>query len=127
MQTSETLPLRRYRGVLVWIDGDAGEVRQGRIDRALLRAQGLSIEFTCEGRSYSATLRPSGDGSFQGSWTRGTGKQQVSGSAGCHLTPCGSFFDEAGEGYLQLTGAWEEEGSWDWIGKLKQLGTPEGD
>ena len=122
MQTSETLPLRRFRGVLVWIDGEAGRVRQGRIDRALLRAQGLSLEFTCEGRAYNATLRPSGDGSLQGSWSQGLGNDQVAGSAGCRLTPCGAFFGEPGEDYLKLEGIWDEAGSWDWIGKLQLLG-----
>jgi hypothetical protein len=122
MQTSETLPLRRFRGVLVWFDGTAGRVRQGRIDRALLRAQGLSLEVSCEGRSYRVSLRPSGDGSLQGSWSRGTGTQEVSGSAGCRLRACGPFFDDPGEDYLQLTGTWEEDGSWDWVGKLGLLG-----
>jgi hypothetical protein len=121
MQTSETFPLRRFRGVLVWIDDAAGRVRQGRIDRALLRAQGLSIEFTCEGRSYNATLRPSGDGSLQGSWNRGLGNDHTAGSAGCRLTACGPLFGDPGEDYLKLEGSWEEDGAWDWVGKLQRL------
>ena len=123
METSDTLSLRRYSGVLLWIDGDAGRVRQGRIDRALLRAQGLSLEFSCEGRSYNATLKPAGDGSLQGSWSQGLGNDQVNGSAGCRLTPCGPFFNEPGEDYLKLEGSWDEHGSWDWMGKLRLIGS----
>lgn len=121
METSETLPLRRYRGVLVWIDGEAGRVRQGHIQRAVLRAQGLTMELTCEGRSYDVSLKPSGDGSLQGSWSRGLGRDQAGGSAGCRLSPCGPFFADPGEDYLRLEGSWEEDGAWDWIGKLQRL------
>ena len=94
MPSSDPVPLRRYRGVLVWIDRDASRVRQGRIDRAILRGQGLKIEFTCEGKAYDVTLRPSGDHVFEGTWTQGLGTKQASGEARCSLSSCGVFFGE---------------------------------
>jgi hypothetical protein len=121
MSHSDRPPLRRYRGILVWIDRDARRVRQGQIQRAILRARGLSLEFACEGRAYHVVLRPSAGHAFAGTWTQGTGSKQVSGEAECHLSSCGVFFGEPGEHNLKLEGRWEEEGAWDWVGKLQPL------
>ena len=78
-----------------------------------------SLAFTPDGKTLASS---SGDGSLQGSWSEGTGTREASGSAGCRLRACGPFFDDPGEDYLQLTGTWEEDGSWDWVGKLGLLG-----
>lgn len=121
MTDYESPPLRRYRGVLVWIDRDAGRVRQGQIHRAILRARGLTLEFACEGKPYHVVLSPSADHTFAGAWTHGTGSKQVSGEAQCHLSSCGVFFGEPGEHNLKLEGRWEEDGSWDWLAKLRPL------
>ena len=121
MTDNESPPLRRYRGVLVWIDRNAGRVRQGLIQRAILRARGLTLEFACEGKPYHVSLSPSPDHTFAGKWTQGTGSAQASGEAQCHLSSCGVFFGEPGEHNLKLEGRWEEDGSWDWLAKLRPL------
>ena len=46
MPTSESPRLRRYRGVLLWIDMNGRRTRHGLINRAVLRQQGLTVEFT---------------------------------------------------------------------------------
>ena len=46
MKKTPQPPVRRYRGLLVWFDAEGNRVRQGRIDRAILRSRGLSLEFT---------------------------------------------------------------------------------
>jgi hypothetical protein len=124
MPTSDSSTLRRYRGVLVWIDANGKRTRQGLVNRALLRRQGLAVEFTSGGQSYDVSLRPSADGRFEGMWTRGQGTQQVSGAAECRLSPCGTFLVQPGEVNMKLEGVWHEEGQWDWLAKLRPLAAP---
>ena len=127
MPTPDTSTLRRYRGVLVWIDANGRRTRHGLVNRALLRRQGLSMEFTTGGHSYDVTLRPGEDGRFEGLWTRGQGTQQMSGAALCRLLPCGAFLVQAGEINMKLEGVWHEDGVWDWVAKLRPLASPETD
>jgi hypothetical protein len=121
MTTSETTPLRRYRGVLVWIDADGKRVRQGLIDHAILRNQGLKIQFTSAGHPYSVTLVPAESDTLEGMWKRGPEGQQVSGAAQCRVSPCGAFLVQPGRNNLKLEGVWQEDGQWDWVAKLRPL------
>jgi hypothetical protein len=125
MPTPDPSSLRRYRGVLVWIDANGKRVRHGLINRALRRGQALTVEFTSGGHSYDVSLRPSGEGRYKGMWRRGQGEQQMSGSAECRLTPCGAFLVQRGEVNLKLEGIWQEDGRWDWLAKLRPLASPE--
>ena len=125
MPTSESPPLRRYRGVLLWIDMNGRRTRHGLINRALLRRQGLAVEFTAGGQSYDVSLHPSADGRFEGLWTRGQGTQRVSGAAECRLSPCGTFLVQPGAINMKLEGVWHEDGQWDWLAKLRPLASPE--
>ena len=125
MSTPELSSLRRYRGVLVWIEAGGTHTRHGLINRAILRSQGLTIEVTAGGRSYDVRLHASRDGFFEGTWTLGTRGRKVDGRAECRLSPCGAFLAEPGEVNLKLEGVWHEGGSWDWIAKLRPLDAPE--
>ena len=119
--TSETTGLRRYRGVLVWIDADGKRVRQGLIDHAILRGQGLTMAFTSAGQPYNVHLRPGDGDTLEGLWSRGLEGQQVSGAAQCRVSPCGSFLVQPGKNNLKLEGVWQEDGQWDWVAKLRPL------
>jgi hypothetical protein len=124
MSTDETIPLRRYRGVLVWIDADGKRVRQGLIDHAIMRGRDLKMAFTSHGHPYSVTLRPSENETLEGMWTRGLEGQSVSGAAQCRVTPCGAFLVQPGRSNLKLEGVWQEDGQWDWVAKLRPLALP---
>lgn len=121
MTTAETTPLRRYRGVLVWIDADGKRVRQGLIDHAIMRERGLKIAFTSAGQPYNVTLRPAESNTLEGMWTRGLEGQLVSGAAQCRVSPCGAFLVQPGRNNLKLEGVWQEDGQWDWVAKLRPL------
>ncbi len=126
MPPSDSSTLRRYRGVLMWIDANGRRTRQGLVNRALLRRQGLVVEFTSGGQSYDVSLRPSPDGRFEGMWTCGQGTQRMSGAAECRLSPCGAFLVQPGEINMKLEGVWHEDGQWDWLAKLRPLASSEG-
>jgi hypothetical protein len=109
----------------VWIDANGRRTRHGLVNRALLRRQGLFMEFTSGGHAYDVTLQPSEDGRFEGLWSRGQGDQKLSGKALCRLLPCGPLLVQAGEINMKLEGVWHEDGLWDWVAKLRPLASPE--
>lgn len=121
MATPQDAPLRRYSGLLVWFDPAGSRVRQGRIDRAILRPGGLSLEFTTSGQPYSVVLQPHERDVMHGTWSRGAGVRQASGAAECSLSPCGETIGQAGHENLKLEGCWYEDGQWDWVARLEPL------
>jgi hypothetical protein len=125
MTTPETDSLKRYRGLLIWIDADGKRVRHGLIDNAILRKKGLTLAFTRGGHPYSVSLNPGEGDTMEGLWTRGLEGRQVSGAAQCRLTPCGAFLVQPGKVNLRLEGVWQEDGQWDWIAKLRPLASSE--
>jgi hypothetical protein len=117
MKKTPQPPMRRYRGQLVWFDSE-GRVRQGRIDRAILRPRGLSLELTTGGQPYTVTLEPHEKDLLHGTWSRGAGTKQTSGAAECSLSPCGETIGRPGGDNLKLEGSWYEDGQWDWVARL---------
>jgi hypothetical protein len=125
MTTPPTHSLKRYRGLLVWIDADGKRIRHGLIDNAILRQKGLTMAFTRGGHPYTVTLNRGGGDTLEGLWRRGLEGRQVSGAAQCRLTPCGAFLVQPGTVNLRLEGVWQEDGQWDWIAKLRPLASTE--
>jgi hypothetical protein len=117
MASRKTPPLRRVRGVLVWFDAEGRRVRHGRIERALLRPDRLSLELTTGGQPYRVTLR-SHERLLRGTWSRGAGGKETGGPAECRLAPCGETIGRPGRRNLKLEGTWDEDGLWDWVGRL---------
>jgi hypothetical protein len=117
MASRKSPSIRRFRGVLVWFDAEGHRVRQGRIDRALLRPDRLSLELTTGGQPYRVSLQPH-ERLLQGTWSRGAGAKERSGAAECRLAPCGETIGRSGRRNLKLEGSWEEDGQWDWVGRL---------
>jgi len=127
MSTSHDLPTGRFRGVLVWIDDEARRVRHAPVTRANLRNQALSLEFTCDGRSYNVSLRESG-GDYAGEWTRSVPAGRLRGDAICRVRPPAEANDDDAEGApISLEGRWHEDGHWDWVARLRPLGSAEPD
>ena len=114
-------PIRRFRGMLVWFDAEGGRVRHGRVDRAVLRPKGFTVELTTGGQPYSVTLRPRDKGRFHGTWSRGAGARSTSGAAECRLSPCGETIGEPGRANLKLEGSWHEDVRWDWVARLQPI------
>jgi hypothetical protein len=123
MASRQSPPIRRFRGVLVWFEAEGHRARRGRIERALLRPDRLSLELTTGGQPYTVTLQRH-EGLLQGTWSRGAGPREKTGPAECELAPCGETIGRRGDHNLKLEGTWFEDGQWDWVGRLLPIAPP---
>jgi hypothetical protein len=120
---SDTADYERFQGRLLWADIPFGTKQREltAIDRAILRRDGsLAMQFLLDGSQYEVRLQKARDGTFRGTWTRGSGANAEHGHAECNL---GEFRKEGGppDEAVKLEGKWFEDIDWRWFGRLERV------
>jgi hypothetical protein len=93
-------PPQKFIGTAGW--GEPASYYEAAIDRALLRSEDeLVVDFSYEGRRYTATLKRTGGSEFRGKYSTQVQGKPMEGDASCRLY--------RSEGGAFLFGSWNEE------------------
>jgi hypothetical protein len=116
--------MERFGGMLFWFDRKAKDpvVTSAVIQRAILRADELVLEFSRDGDAYHVALRPDARGRFRGAWQRGLASNAAHGQAHCKLLGHDNSADPD-EPDLLLAGKWLDDIDWSWSGTLHKVET----
>jgi hypothetical protein len=116
--------VQRFQGSLFWADIPfyTKQRELTTIDRAILRPDKLLMEFILDGAPYHVELEKASDGTFRGTWERGSGVAAERGHVECKLDQFPrKETGEPPEETMKLEGKWFEDIDWRWFGRLEPV------